>query len=100
MSATNPIVVLRGPKFVEKSSQQSDRDNDSLPKSWRKHQVQTQTIASLTESVRLLQLQFNMLRKFGAGGDMDRVRMLLCDSVTGEAKYYLVAAELDPDQTP
>lgn len=100
MSATNPIVILRGPKFVETSAQQSQRDIDSLPKSWRKHQTSAKTLEALTESVRLLQMQLNMLRKFGAGDSMEKIRMLLCDSVTGESKYYLVAAEEDPDQTP
>lgn len=33
----------------------------------------------------------------GAGGE--KIRMLLCDAITGESKYYLVVAEVDPDQT-
>ncbi len=34
----------------------------------------------------------------GAGS---RIRLLLCDGATGgDPKYYLVTAELDPDQTP
>ena len=40
------------------------------------------------------------MRKRKGGGDNATVRLFLCDSVTGLGSYYLVAAELDPDQTP
>lgn len=41
-----------------------------------------------------------MLEATARRGASGSVRLLLCDSVTGESAYYLVAAELDPDQTP
>jgi hypothetical protein len=34
------------------------------------------------------------------GSSGEKIRMLLCDAITGESKYYLVVAEVDPDQTP
>jgi len=34
------------------------------------------------------------------GGSGAKVRLFLCDSITGIGAYYLVHAELDPGQTP
>lgn len=43
--------------------------------------------------------QLHATAKPGGGGGA-KIRVLLCDPDTGEAKYYNIVGELDPDQTP
>lgn len=55
----------------------------------------TTRVASFKDGVYLLESD----PKKGGGGA--KIRLLLCDGITGgPPKYYLVTAELDPDQTP
>lgn len=100
MSQQVPFVLSKPPRYSEFSALRSRRDSDSPQRAWRKDLKQSAVSASHAEAVQSLQRQLNALRKRTYGADFEEVRLFLCDSVTGLGAYYLVAARLDPDQTP
>ena len=100
MNQTPIVVISRPPKFSEVSGLLSSREEDSPRRAWRKHQQLSSVARDQTQAIEGLQRQLNALRKRTYGADFEEVRLFLCDSVTGLGAYYLVAARLDPDQTP
>lgn len=66
----NPIRFKPLPKYHEASPQRSFRDSDSIYRSWRKSNVVAASVASHSESIKLLQQQLQRLRIYrGSSSD-------------------------------
>lgn len=99
MNQTPIVVISRPPKFSEVSGLISPREEDAPRRAWKKSQQLANVAKDQTQAIEGLQRQILALRKRQYVDD-SRVRLFLCDAVTGLGSYYLVAAEVDGNQTP